>query len=82
MPSIDQVTITRRCSVCTSEIETITVKKDNMMLSSRALVWCPSCEEDRPERRDITDRLDTIREEQESYPPSHVAVPFGTPPVR
>ena len=82
MPPIDQVTIIRRCSICTTEIETITVKKDNMMLSSKALVWCSSCEEDRPERRDIADRLDTIREEQGSYPPSHLAVPFGAPPVR
>ena len=82
MPGIDQVTIIRRCRICTNEIETMTVKKDNMMLSSRTLVWCPSCEEERPERRDIADRLDTIREEQESYPPSHLAVPFGAPPER
>ena len=82
MPGIDQVTIIRRCSICTSEFETITVKKDNMMLSSRALVWCQICEEERPERRDISDRLDTIKQEQESYPPSHLAVPFGAPPER
>ena len=82
MPGIDQVTIIRRCSVCTNEIETMTVKKDNMMLSSRALVWCPSCEEDRPERRDIADRLETIQREQDSYPPSQLAAPFGAPPER
>jgi len=82
MPPIDRVNIIRRCSVCVNEIETITVKKDNMMLSSRALVWCPSCEEERPERRDIADRLDTIRKEQDSYPPSRLAVPFGGPPAR
>ena len=82
MPPIDQVTIIRRCSVCTTEIETTTVKKDNMMLSSKAPVWCPNCEEDQPERRDIADRLDTIQQEQQSYPPSHLAVPFGEPPVR
>ena len=82
MPGIDQVTVIRRCGVSANEIETMTVKKDNMMLSSRALVWCPSCEDDRPERRDIADRLDTIQREQSSYPPSHVAVPFGAPPER
>ncbi len=82
MPGIDQVSIIRRCSVCANEIETVTVKKDNMMLSSRALVWCASCDQERPERRDIADRLDTIREEQGSYPPSHLAVPFGAPPER
>ena len=82
MPPIDQVTIIRRCRVCSTEIETMTVKKDNMMLSSRALIWCPECETDRPERRDIADRLETIEGEQASYPPSHLAVPFGTPPER
>ena len=82
MPGIDQVTIIRRCSVCANEIETIAVKKDNMMLSSRVLVWCPTCEEDLPERRDIADREDTIQREQASYPPSHLAVPFGAPPER
>lgn len=82
MPGISEVTIIRRCSVCASEIETMTVKKDNMMLSSRALLWCAVCDEERPERRDIADRLDTIQQEQESYPPSHLAVPFGAPPER
>ena len=82
MPTIDQVTIIRRCSVCTTEFESMTVKKDNMMLSSKALVWCPECETDRPERRDIADRLETIRQEQVSYPPSTRAVPFGAPPER
>ena len=82
MPPIDQITIIRRCRVCTTEIETITVKKDNMMLSSKALVWCPACEADRPEQRDIVDRLDTIRQEQGSYPQSDMAVPFGDQPVR
>ena len=29
------------------------VKKDNMMLSSKALIWCPGCGTECPERRDI-----------------------------
>lgn len=82
MPPIDQVTIVRSCSFCSTGIETITVKKDNMMLSSRAPLWCPSCGAERPERRDIVDRLETIRQEQASYPQSQMAVPFGTPPGR
>jgi hypothetical protein len=82
MPSIDQITIVCKCSVCATEIETITVKKDNMMLSSKALVWCPGCGAERPERRDIVDRLETIHHEQTSYPQSDMAVPFGKPPVR
>ena len=82
MPGIDQVSIVRKCSVCGTEIETIQVKKDNMMLSSKALVWCPACEAERPERRDIAGRLETIQQEQASYPPSQLATPFGAPPVR
>lgn len=82
MPGIDQVTIVRKCSVCDTEIESVQVKKDNMMLSSRALIWCPGCEGERPERRDIAGRLETIRAEQAAYPPSRLAAPFGAPPVR
>ena len=82
MPGIDQVTIVRKCSVCATEVETMTVKKDNMMLSSKALIWCPGCEAEHPERRDIAERLETIQREQDSYPPSQLATPFGAPPVR
>ena len=82
MPGIDQVTIVRKCSVCATEVETMTVKKDNMMLSSRALIWCPGCEAELPEQRDIAERLETIEREQASYPPSQLATPFGAPPVR
>ena len=82
MPGIDQVTIVRKCSVCATEIETMTVKKDNMMLSSKALVWCPGCEAECPEKRDIAERLEAIQREQASYPPSQLAAPFGAPPVR
>ena len=82
MPGIDQVSIVRKCSVCETEVETIQVKKDNMMLSSKELIWCPGCETERPERRDIADRMQTIEAEQASYPPSQLAVPFGAPPER
>ncbi len=82
MPPIDQVTIVRKCSVCNTEIETMQVKKDNMMLSSKALIWCPNCEAERPERRDIAGRIETIQREQASYPQSQMAEPFGVPPVR
>ena len=82
MPPIDQVRIVCRCSVCATEIETVQVKKDNMMLSSKAAVWCPACEAERPQRRDIAGRDEAIRQEQASYPPSQLAAPFGAPPER
>lgn len=82
MPPIDQVRIVRSCSVCATEIETVPVKKDNMMLSSKAPIWCPACEDEHPERRDIAGRDEAIRQEQASYPPSQLAAPFGAPPER
>jgi hypothetical protein len=53
------------------------IKKDNMMLSSKELVWCPECQAERPETRDVAGRLEAIRHEQMGYPQS-----FTEPPVR
>lgn len=78
---IDQVTIVRSCGHCGAEIETLAVKKDNMMLSSKALVWCELCQRECPESRDIAGRSDAIRAEQQSYPQNRPAVPFGAPPA-
>jgi hypothetical protein len=74
---IDEVTIVRRCSHCATEIEVLKIKKDNMMLSSKELVWCPECQAERPETRDVAGRLEAIRHEQMGYPQS-----FTEPPVR
>ena len=65
---IDEVSVVRSCRECGAEIETISVKKDNMRLFSDELVWCPVCKEDRPEVRDIAGRRSTIQREQASYP--------------
>jgi Zn finger protein HypA/HybF involved in hydrogenase expression len=78
---IDEVSIVRKCGVCGAEIETVAVKKDNMMLSTTDLIWCPACESERPEVRDIAGRTGLVRQEQESYPQSVIAVPFGSRPA-
>lgn len=65
---IDEVTIVRICQECGTEIETLTVKKDNMRLFSSELVWCPRCQAEKPEVRDIAGRLATVQREQDSYP--------------
>lgn len=72
---IDEVTISRRCSNCGHEIEVVAVKKDNMMLSSKEPVWCPKCQGEHPEIRDIAGRLESIKEERASYPPSVTVAP-------
>ena len=66
---IDEVSIVRQCNECGTEIETLTVKKDNMRLFSDELVWCPKCNADMPEVRDIAGRQNSIQQEQASYPP-------------
>ncbi len=76
MPT-NEVNIVRSCGVCATEIETLTVKKDNMMLSTKEQVWCPKCQAYRPEVRDVADRLESIKKEQQSYPKAVPAKPFS-----
>ncbi|MDA0735030.1 MAG: hypothetical protein O2909_09020 [Chloroflexi bacterium] len=71
----DQVSIVRRCKECGTEIATLTVKKDNMRLFSDELVWCPKCNADKPEVRDIAGRQNSIQKEQASYPPVRAVTP-------
>ena len=66
---IDEISIVRRCKECGTEIETLTVKKDNMRLFSDELIWCSKCNTDMPEVRDIAGRQASIQQEQASYPP-------------
>ena len=74
---ITEVTVVSSCAVCATEIETVTIKKDNMMLSTKETEWCPKCQADRPVVRDVAGRLDSIEKEQQSYPKSVPAVPFS-----
>lgn len=64
----ETVTIVQMCGVCKSEVDTLEVKKENMMLSSRTRIWCPKCQASTPEIRDIAGRLASIRKEVESLP--------------
>ena len=73
---INEVDIVRSCGECGTEIETVTTKKDNMMLFSNETLWCPKCQADRPEVRDVAGRLDSIKKEQQSYPKAVPAEPF------
>ncbi|MDA0264354.1 MAG: hypothetical protein O3A93_08710 [Chloroflexi bacterium] len=77
---INEVNVIRSCGVCGTEIETVTIKKDNMMLTTEELVWCPNCQADRPEVRDVAGRLDAIKQEQRSYPKAVAAKPFSDQP--
>ncbi len=74
---INEVNIVRSCGECGAEIETVTAKKDNMMLSSKEKVWCPECQAERPVVLDVAGRLDSIEKERQSYPKAVPAVPFS-----
>ena len=75
MPITD-VEIVISCAECGTEIETVSVKKDNMMLSTKELAFCPKCQTDRPQVRDVAGRLESIEQEQQSYPKPLPAEPF------
>ena len=64
----DEVTVSQLCGKCDRQISTFTIKKDNLMLTSKEQIWCPRCGENTPEIRDISGRMETIKREQGSYP--------------
>ena len=72
MPITD-VTVVRICGKCQLEVETFTVKKDNLRLFSDQSVWCPNCQADQPEVLDVAGRGEAIRKEQASYPENRPA---------
>ena len=75
----DEVTVAQLCGKCNREISSFTIKKDNLMLSSKEQIWCPHCEEYTPEVRDISGRLESIKREQRSYPkPEPASLPEST----
>ena len=67
MPITD-VEIVSSCAECGTEIERVSVKKDNMMLFTKDLAHCPRCNADRSQVRDVAGRLESIEKEQLSYP--------------
>lgn len=70
----EEVTIAQICGQCREKIGTFKVKKENLMLSSKQLIWCPKCQAHTPEVRDVAGRLASIPQEIETYPkakPAH-----------
>ncbi len=64
----DTVTVVRSCAVCGTEIETLSVKKENLVLRARGTVECPRCGKPQPERRDVAGRLASIEAEIKTHP--------------
>ena len=68
--AVETITILQLCSDCKSEVGSFEVKKENMMLRTKDLVWCFKCNANKPEVRDIAGRSHSIQEERETYPVS------------
>ena len=75
MPS-DEVTVAQLCGKCHAKISTFDIKKDNLMLTTEDEIWCPHCNENTPEVRDVAGRLEAIQRETASYPKAVPASSF------
>ena len=64
----EELTVVQKCGVCSEEVGTFEVKKENLMLSSRARIWCPRCGDNTHELREMAGRLESIKREVESLP--------------
>ena len=61
------MTVVQSCGECGEELGTFDVKKDNMMLMTTETIWCPKCQADTKEARDLAGRSASIQQEQNSY---------------
>ena len=66
----EEINVVQKCGVCDEEVGTFSVKQENLMLSSRARIWCPRCQSNTPERRELAGRLESIKREVDSLPPA------------
>lgn len=64
----EKINVVQLCGVCDSQVGTFEVKKENLMLTSKAQVWCPRCKANTPEVRDLAGRLESIKEEVDNLP--------------
>ncbi len=61
------LTVVQSCGECGEELGSFDVKKDNMMLMTTETIWCPKCQADTHEVRDLAGRSAAIQQEQGSY---------------
>ena len=64
------IEINQNCTKCGDAVGTISEKKENMMLSVEDEMWCGNCGENVLVKRDVTGRMDSIKNEIDSYPTS------------
>ncbi len=64
----DEVEITQTCGVCHAELGSLSVKKENMMLTTSDAIWCSQCQAEQPEIREVTGRRAAILAEEMTLP--------------
>ena len=69
------MTVVQSCGECGEELGTFDVKKDNMMLMTTETIWCPKCQADTKETRDLAGRSASIEQEQNSYAANNAVDP-------
>ena len=75
----NEMTVVQTCGECGGELGSFTVKKDNMMLMTTDKIWCPKCQADVQEVRDLAGRSAAIQQEQGSYAPNNPVDPATRP---
>ena len=64
----DEVEITQTCGVCHAELGSLSVKKENMMLTTSDTIWCHHCQAEQPEIREVAGRYAAMVEEEKTLP--------------
>ena len=64
----DEVEITQTCGVCHAELGSLSVKKENMMLTTSGRIWCSQCQAEQPVTREVTGRRAVILAEEMTLP--------------
>ena len=64
----DTIDIVQICESCGTEVGSLSVKKENMMLSSKEELSCPKCKIVRTVVREVAGRQDSIQHEAETFP--------------
>ena len=64
----DTIDIVQICESCGTKVGSLSVKKENMMLSSKEELPCPKCKTVRTVVREVAGRQDSIQHEAGTFP--------------
>lgn len=64
----DTIEVVQKCSVCGTEVGRLSIKKENLFLSSYVMVACPKCGRETQELREPALRTEMREKEMASLP--------------